>query len=181
MKKIYIKPDTEIICGVLCASPLMSSGVYSDDIGTGYGGVDDGTHDPSAKKGFFFDEDRSDNNNLWDGFDEQYEDIICFVANTCMCVLATNIHTPDWQMHFARLVGIRTPVVTIKTKALFDERYSYVMVRQVICYNKAGKQVYNSGEDGSAGWYPVNASDPVGIVGEYLDNLRRKAFMDSYR
>ena len=70
MKKIYIKPDTEIICGALCASPLMSSGVYSDDIGTGYGGVDDGTHDPSAKKGFFFDEDRSDNNNLWDGFDE---------------------------------------------------------------------------------------------------------------
>ena len=70
MKKIYIKPDTEIICGVLCASPLMSSGVYSDDIGTGYGGVDDGTHDPSAKKGFFFDEDRSDNNNLWFGFDE---------------------------------------------------------------------------------------------------------------
>lgn len=83
-------------------------------------------------------------------------------------------HTSDWQMHFARMLGIRTPVVTTKTKALFDERYSYVMVRQVICYNKAGKQVYDSGEDSSAGWYPVNASDPVGIVGEYLDNLRRK-------
>ena len=83
-------------------------------------------------------------------------------------------HTSDWQMHFAQLLGIRTPVVTTKTKALFDERYSYVMVRQVICYNKVGKQVYDSGEDSSAGWYPVNASDPVGIVGEYLDNLRRK-------
>ena len=83
-------------------------------------------------------------------------------------------HTSDWQMHFARLLGIRTPVVTTKTKALFDERYSYVMVRQVICYNKAGKQVYDSGDDSSAGWYPVNASDPVGIVGEYLDGLKRK-------
>lgn len=83
-------------------------------------------------------------------------------------------HASDWQMHFARMLGIRTPVVTTKTKALFDERYSYVMVRQVICYNKAGKQVYDSGDDSSAGWYPVNASDPVGIVGEYLDNLRRK-------
>ena len=83
-------------------------------------------------------------------------------------------HTSDWQMHFARMLGIRTPVVTTKTKALFDERYSYVMVRQVICYNKAGKQVYDSGDDSSAGWYPVNASDPVGIVGENLDNLRRK-------
>lgn len=83
-------------------------------------------------------------------------------------------HTSDWQMHFARMLGIRTPVVTTKTKALFDERYSYVMVRQVICYNKAGKQVYDSDDDSSAGWYPVNASDPVGIVGEYLDNLSRK-------
>ena len=83
-------------------------------------------------------------------------------------------HTDDWQMHFASLLGIRTPVVTTKTKALFDEEYNFVMVRQVICYNKAGKQIYDSGEDSSAGWYPVNASDPVGIVGEYIDNLRRK-------
>lgn len=90
-------------------------------------------------------------------------------------------HTSDWQMHFARKLGIRTPVVTTKTKALFDEDYNFVMVRQVIAYNKAGKQIYDTGDDGSAGWQPVNASDPVGIVGEYLDNLRRKAFMDSYR
>jgi hypothetical protein len=48
------------------------------------------------------------------------------------------------------------------------------MVRQAICYNKAGKQIYDSGEDTSAGWSPVNASDPVGILGECLDNLRRK-------
>ena len=90
-------------------------------------------------------------------------------------------HTADWQMHFARLIGSRTPVVTTKTKALFDEDYNFVMVRQVIAYNKAGKQIYDTGDDGSAGWQPVNASDPVGIVGEYLDNLRRKAFLDSYR
>ena len=90
-------------------------------------------------------------------------------------------HTADWQMHFARLIGSRTPVVTTKTKALFDEDYNFVMVRQVVAYNKAGKQIYDTGDDGSAGWQPVNASDPVGIVGEYLDNLRRKAFMDSYR
>lgn len=90
-------------------------------------------------------------------------------------------HTADWQMHFARLIGSRTPVVTTKTKALFDEDYNFVMVRQVVAYNKAGKQIYDTGDDGSAGWQPVDASDPVGIVGEYLDNLRRKAFMDSYR
>lgn len=90
-------------------------------------------------------------------------------------------HTSDWQMHFARLLGIRTPVVTTKTKALFDERYSYVMVRQVICYNKAGKQIYDTGEDGSADWYPVNASAPVGIVGEYLEAEARKKMLEKMR
>ncbi len=51
------------------------------------------------------------------------------------------------------------------------------MVRQVICYSRTGKILYNSGEDDSAGWGLVNASDPVGIVGEYLDNLRRKPYV----
>ena len=82
-------------------------------------------------------------------------------------------HTKDWQMHFARLIGSRSPVVTTKTKAMYDEIYSFVMVRQVQCYNAAGKLIYDSGDDRSAGWGPVNASDPVGIVGELLgDKLR---------
>ena len=38
----------------------------------------------------------------------------------------------------------------------------------MICYSKAGKKLYDSGDDRSAGWGYVNASDPVGIVGEYL-------------
>ena len=90
-------------------------------------------------------------------------------------------HTSDWQMHFARLVGLRTPVVTTKTKALFDEGYNFVMVRQVICYNKVGKQIYDTGEDSSAGWSPVNASDPVGIVGEYLESEVRKRMIERMR
>lgn len=82
-------------------------------------------------------------------------------------------HDTEWQNYFARQIGSRIPVASTKTKAKYDQYYSYVMVRQVICYNKAGKQLYNSGEDSSAGWGPVNASDPVGIVGELLgDKLR---------
>jgi len=42
------------------------------------------------------------------------------------------------------------------------------MVRQVLLYSKNGKLLYDTGEDSSAGWQYVNASDPVGIVGEYL-------------
>ena len=37
-----------------------------------------------------------------------------------------------------------------------------------VCYSKAGKKLYDTGDDRSAGWGYVNASDPVGIVGEYL-------------
>ena len=83
-------------------------------------------------------------------------------------------HTSDWQWYFARQIGSRTPVVSTKTKAMFDPRYSYVLVRQVICYNKAGKVLFNSGDDHSGGWSPVNASDPVGIVGEYLCDKQEK-------
>ena len=81
--------------------------------------------------------------------------------------------TPDWQRYMAQQIGSRTPVCSTKTKAMYDNIYSYVMVRQVLCFNKAGKQIYNTGDDTSAGWYPVNASDPVGIVGEYLDKQHR--------
>ena len=77
-------------------------------------------------------------------------------------------HELEWQNYFSRMIGSRTPVVTTRTKAEYDEIYSYVRVRQVICYSKEGKKLYDSGDDGSAGWGYVNASDPVGIVGEYL-------------
>lgn len=77
-------------------------------------------------------------------------------------------HTKDWQMYFARQIGSSTPVTMTKTKAMYDDIYSYVMVRQVQCFNKAGKLLYDSGDDRSAGWGVVNAADPVGIVGEYL-------------
>ena len=77
-------------------------------------------------------------------------------------------HTSDWQNYFASQIGSRIPVAVTRTKAMFDEDYNYVMVRQVRCYNKAGKLLYDSGDDASAGWGVVNASDPVGIVGEYL-------------
>lgn len=84
-------------------------------------------------------------------------------------------HTADWQRYFADMIGSRTLVTSTKTKAHFSPDYNYVMVRQVLCFSKAGKQIYNSGDDTSAGWGVVNASDPVGIVGEYLGN------QDSYR
>lgn len=86
--------------------------------------------------------------------------------------------TSDWQTYFAQQIGIRTPVYTTTTKAEYDENYSYVMVRQVTCYSKAGKQLYKSADDTSAGWGPVNASDPVGIVGEYLGN--KLEYEDTY-
>ena len=77
-------------------------------------------------------------------------------------------HTPEWQKYFSRMIGSKVPVVTTKTKAEYDEIYSLVRVRQVIYYSKAGKQLFDSGDDRSAGWGYVNASDPVGLVGEYL-------------
>lgn len=77
-------------------------------------------------------------------------------------------HTPEWQKYFSNMIGSKISVVTTRTKAEYDEIYSLVRVRQVICYNKAGKKLYDSGDDRSAGWGYVNASDPVGIVGEYL-------------
>ena len=87
-------------------------------------------------------------------------------------------HTPEWQQYFADMIGIRTPVVTTRTKAEYDKIYSYVRVRQVKCFSKAGKLLYDSGDDRSAGWFPVNASDPVGIVGEHLDKIQRSNMYD---
>ncbi len=81
-----------------------------------------------------------------------------------------------WQRYFADMIGSRTLVQTTKTKAKYDKDYNYVMVRQVLCYSKAGKLLHNTGDDSSAGWGMVNASDPVGIVGEYLEQQRRKPY-----
>lgn len=83
--------------------------------------------------------------------------------------IKTVYHTNEWQRYLARKIGSRVPIAMTKTKAEYDDIYSYVRVRQVICYNKAGKQIYDTGDDLSAGWGPVNASDPVGIVGEYIE------------
>lgn len=75
---------------------------------------------------------------------------------------------PEWQRYFALMADINTPVYTTLTKVWYDSIYSFVMVRQVLLYSKNGKLLYDTGEDSSAGWQYVNASDPVGIVGEYL-------------
>lgn len=83
-------------------------------------------------------------------------------------------HSRRWQNFFAEQIGIREPVVTTRTKATYDDLYNYVMVRQVQCFNKTGKKVYDSGDDPEGDWGPVNASDPIGIVGEYLgDQIKR--------
>ena len=69
--------------------------------------------------------------------------------------------------------GINTKLVYVDTvgancKAEYDGIYAFARVRQIICYSKTGKVLYRSDDDTSAGWDWVNASDPVGIVGEYL-------------
>lgn len=82
-------------------------------------------------------------------------------------------HDPEWQNYMASQIGSRTPVYMTKTKAEYDEAYYSVQVRQVMAYSKANKLLYNSGDGGEAEWGYVNASDPVGIVGEYLNEIWR--------
>lgn len=77
-------------------------------------------------------------------------------------------HSRRWQQYFTNQIGSRETVITTKTKAMYDNIYSYVMVRQVQCFNKVGKKLYDSGDDPEGDWGYVNASDPVGIIGEYL-------------
>lgn len=77
-------------------------------------------------------------------------------------------HTQEWQNYFADWIGSNVPVVTTITKAEYNDIYSLVMVRQVNCYSKSGKKLYDSGDDRSAGWGYVKTRDPVGIVGDYL-------------
>lgn len=70
MKKVYIKPELLVLSGGDYTENLMAtSGVYGDN-GIGYGGVDDGTHDPAAKKNYSSHfEDEENSNNFWDDDD----------------------------------------------------------------------------------------------------------------
>ena len=77
-------------------------------------------------------------------------------------------HAPEWQEYLANQIGSKQRIAMTHTRAEYDGIYSLVRVRQVKCYNKAGKLIFDTGEGTSAGWGYVNASDPVGIVGEYL-------------
>ena len=85
----------------------------------------------------------------------------------------TIFHDPEWQNYMASQIGSRVPVYMTKTKAEYDEAYSAVQVRQVMAYNKSNKLLYNTGDGGEAEWGYVDASDPVGIVGEYLNEIWR--------
>lgn len=77
-------------------------------------------------------------------------------------------HALEWQEYLAKTIGSKILVNTTLTKAEYDDIYSYVRVRQVKCYSKSGKIIFDSGDGTSAGWGFVNASDPVGLVGEHL-------------
>ena len=82
----------------------------------------------------------------------------------------------EWQNYMASQIGSREPVTMTKTKAEYDEAYYAVQVRQVMAYSKTNKLLYNSGDGGEAEWGYVNASDPVGIVGEYLNEIWRDEY-----
>ena len=77
-------------------------------------------------------------------------------------------HAPEWQEYLANQIGSKQRIVMTRTRAEYNGIYSLVRVRQVKCYNKSGKLIFDTGDGTSAGWDYVNASDPVGIVGEYL-------------
>lgn len=79
----------------------------------------------------------------------------------------TVYHTSDWQQYMTRNSSARSRVVSTKVKAVYNEIFSDAMVRDVYCYDRNNRQVAHRNES-SRGWSPVNASDPVGIVGEYL-------------
>ncbi len=118
---------------------------------------------------------RQQSNNQWEVVSNSYAMTVSYKPNITTTRNGEHIvwvkavfHTSDWQNYFTELTGSRSTVVSTQTKAQYSEDYNYVIVRQVLCYNKAGKLIYKTSDDTSAGWGPVNASDPVGIVGEYL-------------
>lgn len=79
-------------------------------------------------------------------------------------------HTYSDQLYFANLIKSDIPVTTTKTKAEYTFDYGKVMVRQIMCYSKSGKLLYNSGDDTSAGWGYANTNDPLSIVAVHLLN-----------
>ena len=79
-------------------------------------------------------------------------------------------HTPSDQLYFAKLIGIKTPVATTRTKAEYSFNYEKVLVRQVMCYSKHEKLLYNSGDNTAAGWGFTNVDDPLSVVAVYLFN-----------
>lgn len=81
-----------------------------------------------------------------------------------------NYRSALYQMNFAQMLGSNTPVRTTKTKALYSTDYSRVMVRQILCYDKNGRQLYDSGDSDSAGWGYADSNDPLSVVGNYLLN-----------
>lgn len=95
----------------------------------------------------YYDEDRNGNQIIW---------------------VKTVFQTEEWQWRMAQQAGLNTPVAYTKTKVMYTPDFFYSMVRQVICYNKDGKRIYNTGDDRSAGWYPMDSTEPIGMVGEYL-------------
>ncbi len=106
---------------------------------------------------------------------------ICFDSNNIsrdqrgnyVVWVRTDFHTADWQQYFTRQVNSKTRVVRTKVKAVYNDYFSDAMVRDVYCYDRNNRQVAHRNE-ASAGWSPVNAADPVGIVGEFLsDNIDR--------
>ncbi len=85
----------------------------------------------------------------------------------------TEFHSAEWQRYMTRAAHSKTRVVSTKTKAVYCDIFSDALVRDVYCYDCNSRQVAHRNEV-SRGWAPVNASDPVGIVGEFLsDNIRR--------
>lgn len=81
-----------------------------------------------------------------------------------------NYHTHSYQLYLANMINSNTPVTTTKTKAEYTFDYGKVMVRQIMCYSKSGKLLYNSGDDTSAGWGYANTNDPLSVVAVYLLN-----------
>lgn len=85
----------------------------------------------------------------------------------------TEFHTLEWQQYMTRTARSKSRVVRTKTKAVYNDIFSDALVRDVYCYDRNNRQVAHRNEY-SRGWAPVNASDPVGIVGEFLsDNIHR--------
>ena len=85
----------------------------------------------------------------------------------------TEIHATDWQQYYTRAIRSKTRVVRTKTKAVYNDYFSDAMVLDVYCYDRNNRQVGHRNE-AADGWSPVNAADPVGLVGEFLsDNIDR--------